>query len=427
MPKTPSLFDSIGRQLVDRLPGSLRREVLAGSDGAIHRALEHVGAPHVATMGDLAPALFGADYMDDRVRAFSTRAQQAFGPSPSAPYPGQPHNRPYPSAPSQGTPHPLAPPAYPGDAGADNGGAMPPAVDVAEGAYGLTPPAPDRAVRRIPYCIWGQTPLAPGETRQTDPNVYLNGTGYPFIATHVTFSENVAAVNEETGEISDTGIVRVNPGFKANVYPEATRPWGKYPIDVGTTLDNILFGQIPTDRGFQLSHWKLDAPFRYQRNGNFYIAAANQSDQEVTIAIALIASKLDTVGTPRIFVAEKTLAANTITEIALDASQYKNDGDFDCTITDVVMTGGSGTWGAPATSPLVRIRPWQPSGLPDWMARLTSAVALNTRPGAQGSYWKLPVPQRTPPGTAINVQLQEFRNVALIANVGFVGYLEVPV
>lgn len=416
MPQTPSLFDAIGRQLVDRLPGNLRREVLAGSDRAIRQALEHVGAPHAEHLGDMAPALFGAGWTPKVQASFAPPV----GPGTPAPYPGQPHAKPYPSAPSMPTPHPLAPPAYPGDAGADNGGAMPPAVDVAEGAYGLTPPAPDRAIRRIPYAIWGQTPLAPGETTQTDPNIYLNGTGFPFVATHVSFSENLVV------DGAPTGIVRVNPGFKANVYPEATRPWGKAPVDVGTTLDNITYGQLPTDRGFQLSHWKLDAPFRYQRNGNFYIAAANQSDQDVTIALALVASKLDTVGTPRLFVAEKVLPANTVTEVPFDASLYKNDGDFDCTITDVVMTGGSGTWGAPATSPLVRIRPWQPSGLPDFMARLTSAIALNTRPGAQGPYWKLPVPQRTPPGTAINVQLQETRNVALIANVGFVGYLEVP-
>jgi hypothetical protein len=54
-----------------------------------------------------------------------------------------------------------------------------------------------------------------------------------------------------------------------------------------------------------------------------------------------------------------------------------------------------------------------------------SAVNLNTTSGQQGSYWELVTPQRVAPGTTITVEYANASAGVTIANIGFVGYLEV--
>jgi hypothetical protein len=289
-----------------------------------------------------------------------------------------------------------------------------------EGPIGGPSPRSMQPVARLPYSLFASTELGAGIGKITnaDPQQLINGEQYEFVVTHVTFSEG-----REPVVLVPSYAVRIALAQNGKQWSRDLVPASSF-LSYQGSLTNI-----PTAAGVPLARWKLAAPYTMSRYGSIYCTATNESAQAINAQIGFVAYKRDGVGTPRVFASSKALAANTIA-LPFNSADFRNDGDADADITDVLFSSGPGEdWGAAPTSPIYLIRPDGNTGsTKGWTGNGqngASAVNLNTTSGQQGSYWELVTPQRVAPGTTITVEYANASAGVTIANIGFVGYLEV--
>ena len=278
---------------------------------------------------------------------------------------------------------------------------------------GVKATTPD-SYRPVPYALWDTTALTASAVGQVaDPASYLNGTGYPFVVTHVTFAQG-----------SDP--VRMNPNYRFQVRPAGVVPWMNERVDPNIVMDSMPFGAIPNTVAHQLSAWELGGGgYRMAMGQAMTVLTENVSSVEsVRASVALIGQAFGEGTRPRVFWDQLSLGTSS-GERPLQSAKFKNDGSEDILLHALVNGGGATTgWGTGVTlaPPRVLVRP---DGDLDWMARRTSAVNLNTRPECIGGFWALRHPQTIKPGTSIVTQFDETTGAAVTAAVGYLGYLRV--
>lgn len=285
------------------------------------------------------------------------------------------------------------------------------------GGYG-SPPQAGPSLRYTPFALWDSTALTANQTTYASIANYINPTGYPFVVTHVTFS-------------MDRDPIAQFPQFRCAIQPAGQKAWmgENVSIDVQAICTH-LSNSVANTTGSMLAHWRL--PGGAQRyivgpSENFFASASNDSAEgSIECALGIILTKLDSLRSPRVLWARQSLAASA-GETPFDTSTLRNDGDFAAECHQVtISSGATGRWGFGPTSPNIFIRSDRGGAGSDWTARLTQAICLNNVPG-RGAYWQLPVPQRIPAAQTISIRLVEQLGAAHRANIGFLGYLEVPV
>jgi hypothetical protein len=405
----PIILD-VHRRMHPAILGELRKP----HDRGIRHALEFVGAPHMddehavaffgvlsgARESMLAHAIDAALLEPARRRlvldsmALARRVDAAV----HLPLSLMPGHDPF----AQVDPYALAeyaqtrPPGF-GDAGGGGGGSS-----------GST------AVRRIPWALGASTTIpASSNSTNADPALYTNGTSYPFVVTHVTVSQ-------------DLEPLLLNPSYRLKIVPASGIQWMKEKVDASAICDYLGPAAIPTTSRFQACRWQFAAPYAQRLAQSAYIAVMNpHTAQGIRVAVGLYGVKRNQLGSPRIFWATTALAASA-GETPLDSDKFKNDGDFVCDLQALMVSGGIGGWGAAnPTAPRLLVRMNEDReflGNPQG----TLATAINTVEGNLGPYWQLVTPQRIPNGSALTVEFEETTGAQVIANVGFVGYLEVP-
>lgn len=405
----PTALDSIARDMDARLPRVLVREL---EDRRLHeramdRAAELVGVPRLPD--DYKIALFGMrsgarDAM--LVGDLLARARRTEG-AIALPI-GNVHHLLTPTEAAKVLPQVLMPmhlsPAGDPMAGASFG-------DPANRGAGAG--GPGASVRRVPYVLYGTTAMPSsdgGGTADSDPARYSNGTGYDFVVSHVTMSEG----SEPT---------RLAPDYLIRFDPQWGIKWMKSLVPATAVFDYIG-APIITATSFQGCRWHFGGTYRLGTSQSIYVSVQNfNASEAVRAAVVIYGHKINSIGSPRLFFSEKALAAGAV-ETPLPSGDFQNDGDFMCDLQAVSVTSGRGDWGvANPTAPGFFIRPSEDREFTPFM---TLATAANTQAGQQGGFLRLKNPQRIPNGTALNFNLQNVVAAARTANVGFIGWLEVP-
>lgn len=274
-------------------------------------------------------------------------------------------------------------------------------------------------IQLYPYAIWGQTALAANATGVTcNAAIYANQSGFPFYVTHLSLSEG--------GSVDSLGAFQplsLAPRFGIKVDPESGLKWMQDRVTASAALSSRV--DLPAGPGRQVSKWSLPSPYRIGRGDGFYVAATNPDPvNPLTVSISIVGYKDNAQRTPRFLWAELTLPAGA-SETSLPGNNFRNDGDFDLLVTDVIVSSGAaGDWQANAVAPLILIRP-QSSG-PGFMPFAVQATALNLQPSLPGALVELRNPQPIYSGQAFKFEMSEQTGVATIANVGVLGYLEIP-
>lgn len=293
-------------------------------------------------------------------------------------------------------------------------------VGIDQGPIGGPSPRNVAPVARLPYSLFATTELLAGIGKLTnaDPQLYINGEQYEFVVTHLTLSQGVEPV-----DLVPSYGIRIAFAQNGKQWMRRIVPAQSFLSYQGTQLN------ISTVPGLPMCRWKLAAPYTLNRYGSLFTTASNNATFSIDTNVGYVGYKRDGVGTPRVFSSSLALAANTI-NLPFNSADFRNDGDADCDITDVLVTpGATNRWGNPVTTaPTILIRPdGNTGGTKGWTGNGQFgmlATGMNTA-GTYGAYWELAVPQRVAPGTTITLELENDTAGTKIANVGFVGYLEV--
>lgn len=376
--------NDVTTEVFEALPLELKRELVRSraADAAVHAALEAICEPGLALgiSDELARGIIEAARKYDAAHAIGRQVPMRLSPF------------------------------LPGYAGAGPDA----------GPIGGPTPRNVGPVARLPYSLYADTTLQAGVgvITNADPQLYVNGEQYEFVVTHVTFSEGVEPV-----VLVPTYSVRIAFAQNGKQWMRNIIPVQSFLSYQGTQLN------IPVTPSLPLTRWKLPAPYTLNRYGSLFTTASNNASFGINAEVGYVGYKRDGIGTPRVFTSRLTLAANTI-NVPYNTADFRNDGDADTDITDFICTPGpGGNWGlANPTAPTILIRPDGNTGsTKGWTGNGqfgALATALNTA-GSYGAYWELAVPQRVAPGTPITIEIANDSPAPKIANIGFVGYLEV--
>lgn len=293
-------------------------------------------------------------------------------------------------------------------------------VGIDQGPIGGPSPRNVGPVARLPYSLFAATELTAGigVITNADPQLYINGEQYEFVVTHVTLSQGIEPV-----DLIPSYAIRI-------AFAQNGKQWMRRLVPAQSFISYQGTQQfISTVNGLPMCRWKLAAPYTLNRYGSLFTTASNNASFSIVTNVGYVGYKRDGVGTPRVFSSQLSLAANTI-NLPFNSGDFRNDGDADADITDVLVTPGAvDDWGpVNGTAPTILIRPdgntgstkgWTGNGQFGMLA-----TGMNTA-GTYGAFWELAVPQRVAPGTTITLEIANDTAGAKIANIGFVGYLEV--
>lgn len=375
-----------GLKVVSRLPASLRRDYLRRGDRAIADIIEVCGAPPMSPW--TADALLAGPHRHGVVGPGLLG-----GPQRVLPVRASPQFQPWASDVSQRS---------------------------SEAAQDLAPPGSNVRIRRIPYAIAAETSMGASSANvANDPSLYLNGTGYRFMVTHVTMSEALEPL-------------LLIPSYSLRITPQSGIPWiGTTKLPATGLLTSRIQMTIPSNNGMPLCVWSLDAEYVAGPSHSFFCTADNPAASGAIRAdLTFIAYKLNPAGSPRIFSQGQALAASA-TGQAFNSINFQGDGDFPFAVTDILMSAGTGaastdTWltAAGQTCPRYFVRSDSDR---EFTARSTLAVSLNTGVGSLGCFLRLRNPQPIAPNTSVTLEFTNNKASARTANVGLLGYLEQPI
>lgn len=402
-------LSKLNRDLFHRMHPALQLELARNSDASIRRAIEFVGNPSLTD--DLKVAIFGTGEARASLFAETIRKHacaHAIGPQYSIDAMRMA---------DQFNEFRRTNVGFGADPSADSSGQI--AGDPGQ-------------IRRHPYSIFGAVTMNTGPSATTDApgSIFTNGTGWSFVITHINLSMGASPT-------------QLNPTFRIQFSPQSGDKWSPQSqrADANAVMTNLLPMPPPNVQAFCQSSWDFNAAtYRMSKTGSLFVQVANNNPNEAISATVLVfATKLNSAMSPRLFAA--TFASDSSASFpvlaagagltALPTLNYQNDGGEEAEIHYITTTSGNGNWGLlNPSAPSIFVRPGSSeTGSREFMNNATTGViatSLNNRAGNLGGFWRLPQPQRIPTNTAINFVLEETQgDVGTIANVNFIGYLEV--